>query len=109
MQVITAAAKCGATDVPQPRLVRAAHEFEAQLMKELLRPLTVLGDDNAEEPGSNPTLGEFAGEVLGQSLSSRGGFGISASILRSISQTDAAGEPNANRGKEFAANGTVLK
>jgi HAMP domain-containing protein len=25
---------------PQPRLVRAAHEFEAQMMKELLKPMT---------------------------------------------------------------------
>ena len=25
---------------PQPRLVRAAHEFEGQMMKELLKPMT---------------------------------------------------------------------
>ena len=31
--------------VPQPRLVQAAHEFEAQLMKELLR-----ADDESQQP-----------------------------------------------------------
>ena len=30
----------GATTQPQPRLVRAAHEFEAQMMQELMKPLT---------------------------------------------------------------------
>ena len=29
--------------MPQPRLVRAAHEFEAQMMKELLKPMTASG------------------------------------------------------------------
>jgi hypothetical protein len=30
----------GDTTVPQPRLVRAAHQFEAQMMKTLMKPTT---------------------------------------------------------------------
>jgi Rod binding domain-containing protein len=74
-------------NAPQPRLVRAAHEFEAQLMKELLKPMTgnrlMEGDD--EESGSSGVLGEFASEALGRSLSEHGGLGIANSVLRSLS------------------------
>jgi hypothetical protein len=81
------------TVVPSPRLVKAAHEFEAQLMKELMAPLTRgasvpgvggAGNDNDQESGSAGALGEFAAETLGQALSAAGGFGIANRILREI-------------------------
>jgi Rod binding domain-containing protein len=75
---------------PTPRLVRAAHEFEGQMMKELLKPMTegglVVGGGNENgSAGSGGTLGEFASEALGQALSERGGFGIANSIVRELS------------------------
>lgn len=74
---------------PQPRLVRAAHEFEAQMMKELLKPMTgndaLTGED--EGAGSNAALGEFASEALGKALSQRGGFGIANSIIHDLSHS----------------------
>ena len=79
--------------VTQPRLVSAAHEFEAQMMKELLKPMTgkdaLTGEDEdgAGDAGSNGALGEFASEALGQALSQRGGFGIANSILRDLSHS----------------------
>ena len=78
---------------PPPRLVRAAHEFEAQLMKELLKPMTapcaLTGDEegDADDAGSAGVLGEFASEALGRSLSEQGGLGIANSILHSFSHT----------------------
>jgi Rod binding domain-containing protein len=80
----------GAT-VPQPRLVKAAHEFEAQMMKELMKPLnhgsTLTGDDPDadDDSGSGGALGEFASEALGRALSDRGGFGIATSIVKQLS------------------------
>jgi hypothetical protein len=69
------------------RLVKAAHEFEAQLMKELLNPMWK-GDALAEDDESGGgILGEFAAEALGRSLSEHGGLGISDRILQSLSQT----------------------
>jgi len=83
------AASGQAQSVPQPRLVRAAHEFEAQMMKELLRPLSsgsgLLGDEDSGA-GSSGALGEFAGEALGRALSERGGLGIASSIVHELSR-----------------------
>ena len=78
-----------ANTAPQPRLVRAAHEFEVQLMKELLKPLTVgsaLGASD-DDTGSAGALGEYAGEALGRALSDRGGFGIADRMIAQLSQS----------------------
>lgn len=74
----------------QPRLVKAAHEFEAQLMKELLRPLTAssgLPGDGDEDAGETGTLGEFAAESLAGALSAHGGLGIASRILGDLSRS----------------------
>jgi Rod binding domain-containing protein len=72
--------------------VHAAHEFEAQMMKELLKPMTnstVLDEkDGDSESGSGSALTEYASEVLGQALSERGGFGIATSIVQKLSHTN---------------------
>jgi Rod binding domain-containing protein len=80
---------------PQPRLVRAAHEFEAQMMNELLKPMThedsLTGDDEDtgldSGSGSNSALGDFATEALGQALSRQGGFGIASRIVKDLSHS----------------------
>lgn len=76
---------------PQPRLVRAAHEFEAQMMQELLKPLTsesgLDGEDDGSASGSGGALGAFATEAFGQALSAQGGFGIATSIVRELSSS----------------------
>lgn len=78
--------------VSSPRLVKAAHEFEGQMMKELLKPMTggdaltgAEGGDSDSGAGSEGALGEFASEALGQALSQRGGFGIANKIVRELS------------------------
>ena len=68
-------------------LVQAAHEFEAQMMKELIRPITSC-DEGDDQIGSGGPLSEFAGEALGQALSRAGGFGIADRIMASLSQTE---------------------
>ena len=74
-----------------PRLVRAAHEFEGQMMQQLLKPMThgdaLTGTDADEDSGagSGGALGEFASEALGQSLSERGGLGIAKQIIQELS------------------------
>jgi len=83
----------GAQSVPQPRLVRAAHEFEAQMMKELLEPLAqssgLTGDDS--DAGSAGALGGFATESLAQAMSQQGGIGIADRLIQSMSQNGTAG------------------
>jgi Rod binding domain-containing protein len=99
---------------PPPRLVRAAHEFEAQMMKELLKPLThsgsaLGGGDEADDDsgdgsglgsGSAGALGEFASEALGKALSEGGGFGIATGIIRQLT-------PAANQGQHQAQESTA--
>ncbi|MGA2635680.1 MAG: hypothetical protein ABSF16_15705 [Terracidiphilus sp.] len=69
--------------LPQPRLVRAAHEFEAQMMKEIMKPMTSASnsltgdeDDSDSSSGSGGALGQFASEALARALSDHGGLGI---------------------------------
>jgi len=94
MQTITAATTAStsaatASAAPSPRLVHAAHEFEAQMMQELLKPMTsgdgLDGEDSESASGSSGALGSFASESLGQALSERGGFGIATGIMRQLS------------------------
>ena len=70
----------------EPRLVRAAHQFEAQMMKELLEPMTrknaILGDGDQPDGG---ILGEFASESLAGALSTKGGLGIANRIIATLS------------------------
>jgi Rod binding domain-containing protein len=76
---------------PQPRLVKAAHEFEAQMMKELMKPLsrgsslTGADSDGDDDEGPDGALAEFAQEALGKALSEQGGFGIATSIVKQLS------------------------
>jgi len=91
--------------VPSPRLVSAAHEFEAAIMKELLAPMqpgnSTLGSDS-DESSSSP-LGSFAGDALGKAISESGGFGIAKSILRQLS---AESNHSGNRAIPTKENGT---
>lgn len=90
MQSIAAISQ-GDAVATQPRLVKAAHEFEAQMMKEMMKPLThgssLTGDDNDTDSGSGGALGEFATEALGRALSEQGGFGIARSIVKDLSHS----------------------
>ncbi len=72
---------------PQPGLVRAAHEFEGQMMQELLKPMmaALSGSDSDSSAESDQALGEFASEALGNALSTDGGFGIADRIVRELS------------------------
>jgi Rod binding domain-containing protein len=84
---------------PQPRLVKAAHEFEAQMMNEVLKPLTgsdgITGDEDDSGLGSVGALGGFASEALGRALSEHGGLGIADSIVHSLSHEGSDPAPEA--------------
>lgn len=88
----------GHPSVPvQPRLKRAAEEFEAQMMKELLRPLgqTESWTGGEEEEGSAGALGSFSLEALGNAISAGGGLGVAKEILAYFSHSGKASENRA--------------
>jgi len=71
------------------RLVSAAHQFEASMMNELMKPLmenSLFGDEDASalvgpgSGGSNALMG-FASEAFARSLSDHGGLGIASQII----------------------------
>lgn len=77
-----------------PKLKSAAHEFEASLLQELLKPLqedplfapggdSGLGDsaDASDDAGYAGSLMSFGSEALAKAISERGGFGIATKIL----------------------------
>ena len=75
---------------PSPKLVAAAHEFEAQMMKELLKPLSSKGLAGADSDGdsdSGNALASYATEAFGKALSNGGGFGVAKSIIASLSHS----------------------
>jgi flagellar protein FlgJ len=89
--LVTTAEPSGARPSPDPRLVPAAREFEASLMKELLEPLQHdplfdSGNDAESADGSGNALMSFGSEALAKAISDRGGFGIANSILAHFAQ-----------------------
>lgn len=91
---------------PSPKLVHAAHEFEAQMMKELMKPMTsasssLTGDeeDSDSSSGSGGALGQFASEALARALSDQGGLGIANQIVKELSHSsnqEVTGNPHGN-------------
>lgn len=69
-----------------PRLIAAAHEFEGQMLKELLKPMTQSDGLVGSDSGSR-ILEEFGSEALGKALSEQGGFGIAKQIIAQISRS----------------------
>jgi peptidoglycan hydrolase FlgJ len=80
-----------AAQTKNPKLERSAHEFEASLMAELLKPLQesdgLTGEDSESGAGSEGALSGFASESLARAISDRGGFGIADRILHQFEST----------------------
>jgi Rod binding domain-containing protein len=85
------------TSKPSPRLVNAAHEFEAALVAELLKPMqqdALFSDngDNAGDSGSQGSLRSFGTEAIARSISDHGGLGIARVVLERLATKDQTGE-----------------
>jgi len=85
------------TSKPSPRLVNAAHEFEAALVAELLKPMqqdplfSESGDDSGDA-GSQGSLRSFGTEAIARSISDHGGLGIARVVLERLATADQTGE-----------------
>jgi flagellar protein FlgJ len=87
-RVDLASSVAGATVQPNPKLESAAHEFEASLMQEFLKPLqhdSLFADEESkgddDTSGSAGTLMSYGAEAMAKSISEHGGFGIARKIL----------------------------
>ena len=100
------AAESEVPSVNNPRLTSAAHEFEASLMKEFLKPLehdSLFSDDKSsdgdgDQEGSAGALMSFGSQAMATAISERGGFGIAKMILDHF-RTDTHPAPSGNAPK----------
>jgi len=96
-QTLTSGVTSGsAAQMKDAKLARSAHEFEASLMTELLKPLqggdALTGEDSdGGGAGSGGALAGFASESLARAISEKGGFGIADRILQQLQSANAGG------------------
>jgi flagellar protein FlgJ len=93
---IAALASQAPTSKPSPRLVNAAHEFEATLVAELLKPMQqdpLFSDNNDDtgDAGSQGSLRSFGTEAIARSISDHGGLGIARVVLQRLATPDQTG------------------
>lgn len=101
--VATAAPSATQEPVPSnPKLQSAAHEFEASLMKEFLKPLqhdSLFADEGSRDEddtsGSAGTLMSYGAETMAKAISEHGGFGIARKILDHFEQSEKTTHPGA--------------
>jgi Rod binding domain-containing protein len=78
-----------------PKLARAAHQFESLLLESLIRSL----DKGFALPGGDQVLGsqgfgDLGVQALASGLTAGGGLGISAVVLRNLMKTEAKHHPS---------------
>lgn len=86
--------------VQNPRLISAAHEFEASLMKEFLKPLqhdSLFADEgdktDDDTSGSTGTLMSYGAEAMAKAISEHGGFGIAQKIIDHFKDSSSHTQP----------------
>ena len=75
------------------KLTDGAHQFEAMMLQQMLKPLKfgdAPGDGEDEEGGASGTLQSYGTEALAKAIASQGGFGIARKIIQQVTAEDAA-------------------
>ncbi|ADW69380.1 flagellar protein FlgJ [Granulicella tundricola] len=81
--------------LPNPKLVDGAKDFEAMMLKEMLKPLHFGATDDgangdSEKGGEADTIQGFALDALGKGLTRGGGFGLAKQIIRQVTAEQSA-------------------
>jgi flagellar protein FlgJ len=88
----SAKASAGGSSMSHAALVKAANSFEAQLMQELMKPLSAKDplyseSQNSGEPDddeSGGVLASYGNEALAQALAAGGGLGIGRMVVKQV-------------------------
>jgi len=74
----------------QAKLVDAAHQFEATMLQELLKPMqhghSSWGDEEKSEDSASDTISSFGTEAIAKAISKGGGFGIARRVVEQVTQ-----------------------
>jgi flagellar protein FlgJ len=107
---LSASAAAAAVAQPNPKLESAAHEFEASLMQEFLKPLqhdSLFADEDSkgddDTSGSAGTLMSYGAGVMAKAISEHGGFGIAKKILEHFKTTGESAHREAQPGAKIPA------
>lgn len=99
-QGLSSQSTSGVAHPKDPRLERCAHEFEASLMAELLKPMQesdgLTGENSGGGLASGGALSGFASESLARAISERGGFGIADRVLHRLDSSNPGGVQKEN-------------
>jgi Rod binding domain-containing protein len=81
--------------IPSPRLQNAAHQFEASMLQELLKPLQERSefsdkDQDDDDSGSGASVRQFGTEAMARALSEHGGMGIAKMVLAKLAPIEEA-------------------
>lgn len=100
MKIDTAFSTSTAEERQTAKLADGAHQFEAMMLEQMLKPLhfgespDAAGEESSG--GASETLRGFGTEAIAKAIASGGGFGLARQIVRQVTaQRDAAQE---NRG-----------
>jgi flagellar protein FlgJ len=72
------------------KLADGAHQFEAMMLQQMLKPLNFGATPDSEDGGSQDTLQSYGTESLAKAIASQGGFGIANRIIQQVTAEDAA-------------------
>ncbi len=75
------------------KLEKAAHEFEASLMQELLKPMKqkdpLFSSGDEGDSDSSSVMADYGTQVLAQALSQNGGLGIAKEVVAELGKVQA--------------------
>ncbi len=87
----TAGVQGGSMDAQkQAKLVDGAHQFEAMLLNEMLKPLKFGEAESSDEGsdqssgGAGDTIRGFATEAMGKAIANKGGMGLAKQIISQV-------------------------
>lgn len=85
---ISSAPTTAAEGQKSDKLVDAAHQFEATMLQELLKPMRSgengWGSEEQGEDGTSDTISSFGAEAAAKAISKAGGFGIARRVVSQI-------------------------
>ena len=96
-------AKTGADTIRTERLHKAAHQFEAMMLGEMLKPLSQASEDagNGDDKSTSGPLQSFGMEAVAGALSNSNALGFARQIERAL-----AGHRDSTKAAAFAPSGS---
>jgi Rod binding domain-containing protein len=95
--VAAVSAPAQAAEARTPQLLRAAQEFEAMLLKELLKSAS---DEPGKTDGAEQAYDDFRLEATASSMAQQGGIGIARMLLQTLQKVPE--EPEIKGSSSFA-------